>query len=155
MAVSRLPLLVALLLVACEPEDTELQRTHAYMDSLGVFLGELRLMDHQLNKIITADTLAAEIIVPEIAGRFRPTIAGLRGRVAAVPTTPAVDTTQTLLLQYLDTRLAAYDAAIQGHAEDRPDLFEVFARKQIEAQNLGDELEAQVQRLRGELPGFN
>ena len=145
-------LLSAVVLIGCGG-NTELARTQKYMDSLAVYLGALRLMDHELEQEVTADTMEAETIVPLIVDRFRPTVTDLRARAAALPTTPAIDSTHALLLRYLDTRIAAYDAAIQGRAEARTDLYEVFARKQIEAQSLGDALEASIETLRAGVPG--
>ena len=58
------------------------------------------------------------------------------------------------LLSYLDVRLQAYDAALQGQAESRPELFELFARKQIIAQQIGRDLEDEAQRLRSQIPAY-
>ena len=158
MAPDQRRLAITLLLVAfaaaCAAGETELQRTHIYMDSLRVYLGELRRMDHDLNKVVTTDTLAADVIVPLIAERFRPTVADLRRRASAVTTTATVDSAHGLLLRYLDMRLQAYDAAIRGRDESRPELYEEFAHRQIEAQILGDDLEDLVQALRTSIPGY-
>ncbi len=151
----RLAFLVALGLAAgCGGGDTELQNTHAYMDSLRVYLGDLRLMDHQLGKVVQSDTVSAEVSVPLIAETLRPTVGDLRRRADDLQVTPVVRDAHTLLLAYLDIRLQAYDAALQGQAEARPELFELFARKQTEAEEMGRHLEDETQRLRALVPAY-
>lgn len=143
-----------LMLTACAQQDTELQQTHAYMDSLRLYLGDLRLMNHELNQIVEGDSIGADIIIPIIAEQLRPTMDDLRQRADRLVPTPAVAQAHGLLVRYLDTRLQAYDAALQGQAEDRPELFDLFALKQIEAQDIGDELETEAQRLRTQIPEY-
>ena len=124
------------------------------MDSLRLYLGDLRLMDHELGKIIETDTVSADVIVPLVAERLRPTVSDLRRRADSLQPTPVLDNAHTLLLSYLDVRLQAYDAVLQGQAEARPELFELFARKQIEAQQIGRDLEDEAQRLRSQIPAY-
>lgn len=135
------------LTTGCGEEQTELQRSNAYMDSLGVFLGELRLMEHELNKIVLSDTVSADLIVPVIAERLRPTVSDLQRRTDGLRPTADVRIAHELLLKYLDLRLQAYDAALQANAESRPELFDVFAIRQIEAQEIGHKLEDESQQL--------
>lgn len=135
------------LATGCGEEQTELQRSRAYMDSLGVFLGELRLMEHELNKVVLSDTVSADLIVPVIAERLRPTVSDLQRRTDGLRPTADVRIAHELLLKYLDLRLQAYDAALQANAESRPELFDVFAIRQIEAQEIGHKLEDESQRL--------
>ena len=151
----RVALLAALSLsCGCGEPDTELRLNHAYMDSLGLYLGDLRLMDYELGKVVETDTVSADVIVPLILERLRPTLDGLRRRADFLRPTPLMHNAHTLLLSYLDVRLQAYDAALQGHAESRPELFELFARKQIEAQQIGRDLEDEAQRLRSQIPAY-
>ena len=138
----------------CDEPDSKLQRTHAYMDSLRLYLGDLRLMDHELGKVIETDTVSADVIVPLIAESLRPTLSDLRRRADFLQPTPITRDAHLLLLSYLDVRLQAYDAALQGQAESRPELFELFARKQIEAQQIGRDLQDEAQRLRSQIPAY-
>lgn len=146
--------LFALLLTACGQQDAELQKTHAYMDSLRLYLGDLRVMDYELNQVVEGDTVSADVIIPLIAAKLRPTVDDLRQRADSLQPTAVVASAHTMLVSYLDTRLQAYDAALQGQSENRPELFELFAHKQIEAQDIGDELETEAQRLRTQIPDY-
>ena len=153
------PVLIALfaalmLLPACGEDTGDLQQTHAYMDSLRLYLGDLRLMDHQLAKIVESDTVSADLIIPVIAESLRPKVEELRQRADVLQPTPLVHNVHTLLLSYLDTRLQAYDAALLGQAEARPELFELFAHKQFEAQQIGEALEDEAQRLRSQVAEY-
>ncbi|MDA0338032.1 MAG: hypothetical protein O2782_22915 [bacterium] len=150
-----LPLVAALaLLSGCADRDTELQQTHAYMDSLRLYLGDLRLMDYDLRQIVEGDTVSADLIIPVIAETLRPKVEDLRRRADVLRPTPQTLAAHTLLLDYLDARLQAYDAALQGQAEARPELFEMFAHKQMEAQDIGNDLEDEAQRLRTQIPDY-
>ncbi len=145
---------ISLLTTACGQPDSELQRTHTYMDSLRVYLGDLRLMDYNLKMTVPADSVSSDVIIPLIAEDLRPTVDDLRRRADGLQVTPAVAAVHALLLQYLDARLQAYDAALQGQTEGREDLFDLFAVKQIEAQEIGDDLETEAQRLRTQVPDY-
>ena len=147
--------LLAVAAFGCGSGDTELARTHRDMDSLRVYLGELRAMEYELGEVVSSDSVASEVIVPLIADRFRPTVAGLRGRAEGLRATEPVRTARNLLLSYLEVRLQAYDAAILGQAEGRPELFELFAAKQSQADSLGRALEDEVFRLRSAVPGYD
>lgn len=142
------------LLPGCGEEDEELQKTHAYMDSLKIYLGDLRLMDYELGQVVANDAVSADVIIPLIAESLRPTVEDLRNRSDKLEPTPVVRNAHILLLGYLDTRLQAYDAALQGQAESREELFDLFARKQIEAQGIGNDLEDEAQRLRTQLQDY-
>jgi len=155
LARSLVPLVTALaLLPGCGEENEELQQTHAYMDSLRMYLGDLRVMDYELNQVVTSDTVSADLIIPLIAESLRPTVEDLRNRSDKLEPTPTVRVAHALLLDYLDTRLQAYDAALRGQAESWPELFGLFARKQIEAQEIGHDLEDEAQRLRTQIPDY-
>lgn len=148
-------LVLSLALAACGgDEPTELDRTHAYMDSLRQYLGDLRLMDHELGEVVTTDTVEATTIVPIIAGNLHPTVSDLLERARQLQPTPEVAPAHALLISYLETRLEAYDAALQGNNAQRPDLFQLFARKQVEAQEIGRQLEDEAQRLRTQVPEY-
>ncbi len=149
------PLVAALaLLSGCGDRDTELQQTHAYMDSLRLYLGDLRLMDYDLRQIVEGDTVSADLIIPVIAETLRPKVENLRRRADGLQPTPQVLAAHALLLDYLDVRLQAYDAALQGQAEARTELFEMFAHKQMEAQDIGNDLEDEAQRLRTQIADY-
>ncbi len=151
----RFALLAALVLTTgCGKKDAELQQTHAYMDSLRIYLGDLRLMDHEINKAIAGDSVSADLIVPMIAERLRPTVDDLRQRADGLHPTPAVRSAHTLLISYLDVRLQAYDAALRGQTEARTELFDLFSSKQIEAQMIGRDLEEESRRLLSQIPDY-
>lgn len=143
-------------LVACgESGDPELARTHQYLDSLKVYLGELRVMEYDLGQVVQSETMASDVIVPLIAERCRPTVSGLRQRAARLQLTDRVRPTQQVLISYLDLRLAAYDAALRGQAEGRPELFELFTRRQAEADSVGLVLKDAVYQLRAQVPDYH
>lgn len=149
--------LLAVALIQCGPQDTELNRSHAYMDSLKTMLGELRLMDHELNQIVAdhEGPVSANLIIPIISDKLRPTVATLHSRTTTLQTTPATESVHQLMMKYLDARLKAYNTALQGQAESRPELFEAFALEQIGAETLGRELADEIYRLRGQIPGYH
>lgn len=148
-------LLLAAAALGCGAGDTELARTHRDLDSLRAYLGQLRAMEDELAAATGAGEVSSEVIVPLIAARFRPTLAALRQRAERLEPTERVRGTRDLLLTYLDVRLGAYDAAIQGQAEGRPELFDLFAARQDRADSLGRGLEDQIFRLRSSVPGYD
>lgn len=156
--ISRLPLLCFLLVGAsCGPEEqqTELSNSHAYMDSVRAMLGEVRLMDHELSQVVAGQgSVSAGMIIPVIRRKLHPTLTTLRDRAGALKVMPDTQDAQDLFLSYLDKRLSAYDAALQAQHESRPELFEQFSIRQIEAETLGRELEDVLRRLRTEIPGY-
>lgn len=147
-------LLAVGLLVGCEAPEQQaavVAEDHgsAYMDSLRIFLGELRQMDEELERQVgVGSTVHSERIVPLIAERYQPTVLGLRTRADSLAPAPPEQAAHQALLRYLDLRLQAYDAAVQGHAENRPELFDLFASKQAEAETAGRLLQDEAQRLR-------
>ncbi|MBT3343509.1 MAG: hypothetical protein HN712_28990 [Gemmatimonadetes bacterium] len=152
-----LPLLCLLLTGGCEEPETELSRSHAYMDSLRTMLGELRLMDHELNQVIAGrqSGVSAALIVPIVRQKLRPTIQGLLDRTDDLTSTTATADVHDLFHTYLQTRLDAYNLLLQGGAESRPELFEYFGLKQIEAETLGRKLEDLIYKVRSEIPEYN
>ncbi|MFC1525748.1 hypothetical protein ACFL6X_02935 [Candidatus Latescibacterota bacterium] len=133
---------------AVDGVDSPREIEHALLDSVRVYLVELRAMDHEIGEAVMADTVSSQRIVPLIARRFRPTVSQLRVRMTALDTTDAVGPLRRHFLQYLSTRLEAYDAAIAGLAQDRPELYNVFSRKQAEADRLGRDLQSEIREVR-------
>ncbi|MCC7261365.1 MAG: hypothetical protein IT369_02470 [Candidatus Latescibacteria bacterium] len=119
-----------------------------YMREVQQVLLELRVLDKQIASQVTADTIAANTIVPLIRDQFRPALAGLRQRVAALQPDSALTPVNEQLVRYLDLRLKAYDLAIQGEQEQRQDLFEEFARLQVQADAEGRSLEEEIRQAR-------
>lgn len=111
-------------------------------------LQELRVLDKQIASQVTADTLDAGRIVPLIRDQFRPAIAGLRQRVEALRPDSVEARVNQQFLRYLDLRLRAYDLAIQGEKERRDELFEEFARLQVQADAEGRSLEEEIRQAR-------
>ncbi|MFH1570404.1 MAG: hypothetical protein ABIL09_20600 [Gemmatimonadota bacterium] len=157
-AVHALAALLALALVAGGCGDPELRRQrlveYSFLDSTAVYLQRLRAMDQEIGQAVLADTVNSVDIVPLISARFRPTVADLRTRVGAVATTERLVPVRDLFVQYLSLRLEAYDAAIAGLAEDRPELYDVFSRQQAEADRLGRALGQQIREVRTQVPGY-
>ncbi len=154
-----LPLLCLLLVGSgCGPEEqqTKLSSSHAYMDSVRAMLGEVRLMDHELSQVVAGqENVSAGMIIPVIRQKLHPTLTTLRERAGTLKVWPETQDAQDLFLSYLDKRLSAYDAALQAQQESRPELFEQFSIRQIEAETLGRELEDVLRRLRTEIPGYH
>jgi hypothetical protein len=148
-----LPLL-AIVVAGCPAAPPAPPSANAYLDSLRVILGELRYMDHELGKLVQGDAVRGAIIVPLIEERFRPTVDGLRQRAQRLATTDSVRAVHQTLMRYLDVRLEAYDAALEGHREQRAELLEAFVRKQVEADSIGRSLQAEAQRLSRRLPAY-
>lgn len=148
---------MSLVLNGCGDDELRAQRLveHSFLDSVAVHLQNLRALDQEIGRVVMTDTVSSVEIVPLIAERFRPVIAGLHRRVTALRTTPKVAPAKESLLHYLDLRLAAYDAAIAGLAEDRAELFEEFSRKQIEADRLGRAMEQQIREIKTQVPGYS
>ena len=137
-----------------DPARAEREAEYAYLDSMRVYLQELRLLDHRIGQIVLADTVSSQDIVPQIATRFRPTIIQLQERVDGMRTPSRLEPVTETLTSYLALRRKAYDAAIRGMEEDKPELYDVFSRTQIEADKIGRMLEAQVREAKQQTPGY-
>lgn len=140
-------LVAALLLAACG-RRTEQAQGAAYLQQVQQVLQELRALDQQIAAQVTADTLGSNRIVPLIRQQYRPALAGLRQRVAGLSPSTGLEGVNQQLLHYLDLRLRAYDLAIQGAQEERPELFEEFSRLQVEADQVGRTLEEELRQAR-------
>ncbi|MEE2659438.1 MAG: hypothetical protein VX733_13105 [Candidatus Latescibacterota bacterium] len=148
-------LLVVGALCSCGGEESaQLERRHDYMDSLRVYLGDLRLLDYQIGEAVQEDTIASHRIVPLIIETLRPTLENLRKRSLSLQRPEGTEEVHELLIHYLDLRIEAYDDAIRGEAEGKPGLFKRFSQKQIEADGLGRKLEDELHELRGRTPGY-
>ncbi len=150
-------LCVSLIVTGCGDDELRAQRLieHSFLDSVATHLQNLRALDKDIDRFVMTDTVSSVEIVPLITERFRPVVAGLHGRVTALETTPKVAPARESLLQYLELRLEAYDAAIAGLAEDRAELFDVFSRKQREADLLGRAMEQQIREIMTQVPGYS
>lgn len=147
---------LAVALSGCGDGELRAQRLveHTFLDSMAVYLQNLRALDQQIGQVVMTDTVSSTQIVPLISRRFRPVVAGLHERVSALETTPKVAPVKEHLLEYLGLRLEAYDAAIGGLADNRPGLFDEFSRKQAEADRLGRALEQEIRQVRTQVPGY-
>lgn len=142
-------LIAALLLAACgRREGKAPEAGKDYMQEVQQVLLELRVLDKQIAAQVTADTLGSSRIVPLIRQQYRPALAGLRQRVAALSPGEDLAAVNQQLLRYLDLRLQAYDLAIQGEREQRQELFEEFSRLQVQADAAGRELEVELRQAR-------
>jgi len=137
-----------------DPARAKREAEYAYLDSMRVYLQELRLLDHRIGQIVLADTVSSQDIVPQIATRFQPTIVDLQERVAGMRTPSRLRPVTETLTSYLALRREAYDAAIRGMEEDKPELFDDFSRTQIEADKIGRMLESQVREAKQATPGY-
>jgi hypothetical protein len=137
-----------LALVACGGREAEVPAGRDYLQEVQQVLQELRVLDRQIAAQVIADTLDSGSIVPLIRQQYRPTLALLRQRVAALAPDSAFSEVNQQLLGYLDLRLRAYDLAIQGEQEQRQELFEEFARLQVQADAEGRALEEGLRQAR-------
>lgn len=143
--------LVGLLFACAEKSETPEPipgDSYAYMDSVSIYLGDLRYIEHRMKMVIGDGRMAEDVIVPLIREHLDPRMRRLRDRAGALTPPEEAERLQELLLSYLDTRLQAYEAAMQGYDEDRDELYTLFAQKQAEAQEIAFELEEAVRQLR-------
>ena len=146
-------LLLGLLLCTCGRRAEESSAPAAeYLKEVQQVLQALRVLDQQIAQQVTSDTLASNQIVPQIRQEFRPTIARLRERVAGLKPGAGFEAVNRELLDYLDLRLKAYDLAIQGAQEEKPELLEEFGRLQIRADAVGRTLEEDLRHARQQHP---
>lgn len=145
---ARILALAVLLLAACGGREAKAPSGKEYMREVQQVLQELRLLDRQIADQVTADTLDSSRIMPLIRQQYRPALAGLRQRVAALEPDSALAAVNQQLLRYLDLRLRAYDLAIQGEQEERQELFEEFSRLQVQADAEGRALEEELRQAR-------
>jgi len=127
---------------------------HAFLDSTAEYLQNLRAMEQEIGQMVLADTVNSVEIVPLISQRYRPLVAGLHERVLALDTTAVVAPVRKAFADYLALRVAAYDAAIAGLAEDRPELYDQFSRMQVEVDRLGRSLDRQIKEVRAQVPEY-
>ncbi len=128
-------------------EGAEAGRAENYLGEVKQLLQELRALDQQIARQITADTLDSRLIVPLIRQEFRPGIARLHERASRLDHPSSIDSTHQKLLRYLELRLGAYDLAIRGEEEQNPQLFAQFSRLQLEADTVGRTLEEELRQL--------
>lgn len=141
-------LIAVLALAACGQRGKPQAAARDYMQEVRQVLQELRALDRQIATQVTADTLDSSSIVPLIRQRYRPILADLRQRVGGLQPDSALAGVNQQLLHYLDLRLRAYDLAMQGEQEQRPELFEEFARLQVQADGVGRSLEEELRQVR-------
>ena len=141
-------LIAVLTLAACGQRGKPQAAARDYMQEVRQVLQELRALDRQIATQVTADTLDSSSIVPLIRQRYRPVLADLRRRVGGLEPDSALAGVNQQLLHYLDLRLRAYDLAMQGEQEQRPELFEEFARLQVQADGVGRSLEEELRQVR-------
>lgn len=147
-------LLIACMAVGCgerQSEYGEPEAVQAYLGGIRGVLQELRGLDQEIAAAVSADTMDADVIVPLIEERFRPALAGIQQRASGLTAADDLASVQRELMTYLELRLRAFDLAIQGRREGRPELFDEFTRLQIQADRLGRRLERSVTRLRASL----
>lgn len=125
----------------------EAARAEVYLGEVKQLLQELRALDQQIARQITADTLDSRLIIPLIRQQFQPVVARLRDRVAALDHPPPVEAAHQQLLGYLGLRLEAYELAIRGEEEKNSEMFAQFSRLQLEADTAGRKLEEELRRL--------
>jgi hypothetical protein len=125
----------------------------AYMKEVRQVLQELRQLNRQLAEAVPGDTVATSVIIPLIADRFRPALAGLEERATRMAPTPQLEPVHRQLQEYLRLWREGFDLALQGDREGRPELFSEFGRRQLQADQVGRVLEDQLARVRQALPG--
>lgn len=140
-------LVAVMALVACGGRGEQANKKD-YLQEVQQVLLELRVLDKQIAAQVTADTLDSRRIVPLIRQQYRPTLAGLRQRVAGLKPDSAFAAVNQELQRYLDLRLQAYDLAIQGAQEQRQELFEQFSQLQVQADIAGRALEEALHQAR-------
>jgi len=149
-------LLSATFLFACgEEPQTEygpVSEVNSYLSQVRQLLQALRMLDAQVSKVVTTGTVEADYIVPLIRDSFRPAVVDLHDRATQIAHGEKLEPLHRQLLDYLELRIKAYDAAIEGGEQDRPELFEEFSRLQTQAQELGRQLEKGIGVVRHKLP---
>jgi hypothetical protein len=123
------------------------------MHGVRQLLQELRQLNQEMAAATPGDTVDPNVIIPLIADRFRPAVVGLEERARRLSPTPQLEPVQEKLLDYLRLWREAYDLALQGHREGRPELYDESARRQLQADRAGRALEDDLARVRQALPG--
>ena len=118
-----------------------------YLEALRPVLQELRTLDREIESTVSADTVASDLIVPLIQRQFRTKLVQLQVRVQQLPTTPALISTNLRLLSYLKLRIRAYDLALEGARDNRPELFNAFDQKQAQADSAARVFEISLRKV--------
>ncbi len=154
-AIAGLLLSVVFLLACGEEPQTEygpVSEVNSYLSQVRQLLQALRMLDAQISKAVAAGTVEADYIVPLIRDSFRPALVDLHERATHIAHGEKLDPLHRQFLDYLELRIKAYDAAIAGGEQNRPELFEEFSRLQTQAQELGRQLEKGIGVVRHKLP---
>ena len=123
-----------------------------YLKQIRPILQEIRLINQQLSEAVPSDSVAAEVIVPLLEVRFRPALASLYERARKIERGEKLEEVHRQLLEFLRLQLEAFDLAIQGGRENRPELFEQFGLRQASADSVGLLLSRSIQELRRQYP---
>jgi hypothetical protein len=99
------------------------------------------------------DSVDTSVIIPLIADRFQPAILRLEERARQLSPTPQLEPVQQKLQEYLRLWREAYDLALQGDRERKPELFGESGNRQVQADRAGRLLEDDLTRVRQALPG--
>ena len=154
-SVAGLLLSVTFLFACGEEPQTEygpVSEVNSYLSQVRQLLQALRMLDAQVAKEVATGTVEADYIVPLIRDSFRPALIDLHDRATHIVHGEKLDPLHRQLLDYLELRIKAYDTAIAGDEQNRPELFEEFSRLQTQAQELGRQLEKGIGVVRHKLP---
>jgi hypothetical protein len=138
-------------LLGCGDSRTEYGpagEVRAYLAELRLVLQELRALDLRVANQLSGDSIAMSHIIPLIQNDFRPTLIKQFKRVSQLRHPPELEQLDSLVKQYLQTRLSAYDIALKGEREKRYELFAEFSSLQEEADGMRPILEAEILKVR-------
>ena len=146
-----------ILLLACSTErQTQYgpgSQVTAYLQGVRQLLQELRALNKEMAAAVPGDTVDTSVIIPLIAGKFQPTLLRLEERARQLSPTPQLEPVHQKLQEYLRLWREAYDLALQGDREHKPELFVEFGRRQLQADRAGRALEDELTQVRQGLPG--
>jgi len=146
---------VALLSACGEEPQTEygpVSDVNHYLAEVRQLLQSLRALDAQVAKAVSTGTVEADYIVPLIRDSFQPALVELHGRATRIEHGEKLAPLHQQLISYLQLRIEAYDTAIAGGVQNRPELFEEFTRLQTRAEAAGRQLEKTIVGVRRSLP---
>ena len=134
--------------------DTEFGASNTvgrYLEAVKPLLQDLRVLDRQIEDAVPADNVESHVIVPLIEERFLPQLTQLHERAQQLPTTAKLLATNSKLLSYLELRMRAYDLALEGARQNRPELFASFYQKQVEADSAARVFETSLRQVQDSL----
>ena len=147
-------LVLTALLVAASCSENKVEANDSaqidtYLDQVKYVLQEVRSIEKEIALAVPADSVTADVIAPLVEQRFRPKLADLSKQADALkPNHPDLQPSHQLLKDYLRLRLEGFDLIIEGARLRDQALFDQFAQRLSEAEEVGHSLELAIDRIR-------